>query len=41
MLVYSAKGGRQSDGETKELLQFHRPSNQSVQRLATGVLEHE
>jgi hypothetical protein len=39
--VHPSERYRQTDRETQELSQFHRPSNQSIQRLATGILELE
>jgi hypothetical protein len=41
VLVYPAERSRQSNGETQELSQLHRRSNQSVEWLASGILEHE
>jgi hypothetical protein len=41
VLVYPAERSRQSNGETQELPQLHRRSNQSVERLASGILENE
>jgi len=40
-LVQPTQCGRQSNGEPQELSQLHRCSHQSVQRLASGVPEHE
>src|SRR3981081_3765775 len=41
VLVYPAERSRQSDGETKELSQLHRRSDQAVEWLASGILQHE
>jgi hypothetical protein len=41
VLVYPAERSRQSNGETKELSQLHRRSDQAVEWLASGVLQHE
>jgi hypothetical protein len=41
VLVNPAERGRQSNGDTKELSQVDRRSNETAQRFSSGVLEHQ